>query len=110
MISEQLKKIIIEKYKSTNGSEKLYKYLIAFSIEKISNKKDIKNYISPELDLIDFYDSFLILFRRTGEEEFLEIAKICRKVAHKIYRSLFADNIEERNIKFLNLVKKNGSY
>lgn len=104
MISDNVKKYFLDKYKSV-GSEKFYKFLLVYAIQKliILEKKEIP-ITPPNIELLECYDQFIILYRREGEEIYLDIAKIFRKVAHKIYRVMLKRNLTPRNDKFLNLI------
>lgn len=88
----------------TNKKEDgLFKYAIALGIY-IST--DIKQDQSPELEILDMSDRFLMLYRRTGIEDYLIISKILRKAAHRLYRQfsrIYSWKLS--NKRFLNLVK-----
>lgn len=60
--------------------------------------------ISPEIDFLDYYEQFLVLYRREGEETHLKLASIFRKAAHRIYRALLKKGLTNRNTRFLNSV------
>ncbi len=104
MIPDNVKKQLLSKYLSTDGNKKLYKFLLTYALEKILDKNISVNSLSPELELLDLYDKCLILYRRGDDDNFLDIARICRKAAHKIYRLLIKKSLVEKNAKFLNLV------
>lgn len=60
--------------------------------------------ITPELEYLECYNQFIILYRREGDERCLEMAKIFRKAAHRVYRIMLKKSMTTRNIKFLNSV------
>ena len=59
---------------------------------------------SPEVDFLNYYDQFIILYRREGEEIYLDLARIFRRAAHKVYRVMLKSQMTEKNQRFLNLV------
>jgi len=59
----------------------------------------------PDVELMELYDKFLLYYRRENEEVYFEIAKLCRKAAHKVYRALLRQKLVEKNSKFLNLIE-----
>jgi len=116
MIPEEAKKLFLDKYASI-GDEKFYKFLLNYAINKVvanqeepakSNKGQRGKFqpkgISPEMELMDYYDKFLVLYRREGDIAYLEVAKIFRKASHKIYRMLLKKNAISMNNRFLNAV------
>lgn len=110
MIPEEAKKIFVTKY-SSFGNEKFYKFLLNYAINKIVANEEMQKEnpkseagTSPELELLDYHDRFLLLYRRENELVYLEIAKLFRKAAHKIYRIMLKKNMVEKNGKFLNMV------
>ena len=104
MISDALKKYFLPKYVS-EGDSKFYKFLLFYSVDKLMalEKKEYKG-LSPNLELLEYHDQFIILYRREGNEIYLDIAKIFRKAAHKIYRIMLKKKLTPRNDKFLNLL------
>lgn len=83
------------------GEEGLYRHAIGQSI-MLSAK-------CPEIDVVvmDYADSFFVLYRRTGEEEYFTIGRTLRRAAHTLYRELLRQNKERKpNFdRFLNAVK-----
>jgi hypothetical protein len=102
MIPEEEKKIFVSKY-STIGDEKFYRFLLDYAFNKIEENKDEIDF-HPELELLDYHDIFIFLYRKENEPVYLEIAKLFRKAAHKIYYSMLKKNLCSTNQKFLNLV------
>lgn len=85
------------------GQEKFYRFLLSSAILKLSiqlESKD-KNERFPDQELLEYYDKFLVFYRRENEEIYLNIARQCRRAAHKIHRELRRQNIAEKNSKFL---------
>jgi len=101
---DNIKKLFINKY-TTVGEEKFYKFLITYALNRIVEpvEKD-KNPFNPALELMDYYDMFLKLYRREGDDVYLELSRQFRKAAHKIYRVILKKGLTERNYKFLQLV------
>ena len=82
------------------GTDGLYKRAIGvamMSVAKINN---------PDIGLLDLSDSFLSLYRRTGELEYLTISRVLRRSAHVVYRQLMKQNNNKKpNMKrFLTVV------
>jgi hypothetical protein len=103
MIAETLKKEYVPKY--LDGERKLYRFLLVSALKKLVliEKGDYKG-ILPDLELLEYYDQFIILYRREGDQIYLGMASIFRKTAHKIYRIMLKKNMTLYNPKFLNLV------
>lgn len=104
MLSEDVKELFISRY-STIGDENFYQFLISYALTKIEEKKK-KNNINPEIELLNYSDRFLHLYRKENKEVYLIISKIFRKAAHSIYRKLLKQKMIKENKRFLNLVKK----
>jgi hypothetical protein len=104
MSVDGLKKEFVPKYLAV-GEQKFYNFLLTYALNKlISIEKGSYTGESPELEFLDYYERFMILYRREGEDVCLDLARVFRKAAHKIYRVLLKKNKTERNLKFLNLV------
>jgi len=93
----------ISKYNSL-GEKKFYKLLISFSKEKLENQSNKENQ-NPELELLEHHNKLMSLFRRTGNEDAILVAKCFRKAAHEIYRYMLKIKKIKINKKFLNQVK-----
>jgi hypothetical protein len=102
MLSDDTKKLFLNKYNSF-GEEKFYKFLINYSINRIV-EDNIHKGQSPEIELMDYYDKFLALFRKEHNRAFLEIAKLFRKAAHKTYKILLAQGKIKISDRFLNVI------
>ncbi len=101
---ENLKKEFVPKY-IVNGEQKFYRFLIFYAVNKLMAIKSGKyKGISPELEFMEYYDCFIILYRREGDLTYINLAKLFRKAAHKIYRVMLKEDMTPRNAKFLNLV------
>lgn len=104
MNQDILKKEFVSKY-IKEGEEKFYRFLLLYSINKLMAISDGKyNGISPELELMDYHDRLIILYRREGDTVYCDLAKLFRKAAHKIYRVMLKKDMTPKNAKFLNLV------
>lgn len=105
MSGDPLNKDLIDKYNSV-GQQKFYRFLLTYAINKLIKIRDgdYKGTSSPELEFLEYAERFLQLSRREGDEVYLDISKIFRKAAHKIYRIMLKKQMTERNFKFLNLV------
>lgn len=104
MSVEALKKEFVPKYLAA-GEPRFYRFLIIYALNKLMYiEKGTYKGASPELEFINYYDQFIILYRREGEEIYLDLARVFRRAAHKIYRVMLKKKMTEKNIKFLNLV------
>jgi hypothetical protein len=104
MNADFLKKEFLTKYTSL-GTDKFYKSLLAYSVKKmVVVQKENNGPILTHVELLDYSDQFIILYRREGDVNCLEISKIFRKIAHKLYRILLKNSLTNKNDKFLNLV------
>lgn len=99
-ISDDVKKLFISKY-SLVGHDSFYSFLINYATNKVLEKKDI----SPEIELLNYYDRFLLLYRQEKKDIYIEIAKAFRRAAHKVYRIRLKRKETYKSKKFLNLVK-----
>ena len=102
MIPEESKKLFLTKY-STVGSEEFYQFLLDYAHNRLAIGKSSK-VPSPEIELMEYYNKFLVLYRKERDESYLDIAKLFRKAGHSIYRLMLKKGIIERNNRFLNLV------
>lgn len=105
MKTNALKHDWINKYRSV-GHDRFFKFLLAFGTDRLIQIKsgEPTTAISPETEFLEYYEHFLVLFRRSGEEDYLNLAKIFRRAAHKIYRLGLQQKILKRNAKFLQVV------
>lgn len=104
MSADVLKKEFIPKYLA-DGEQKFYRFLLFYALNKlVLIEQGIYKGISPNLEFLDYYDRFIILYRKEGDEVYLRVAKILRKAAHKVYRIMLKKNMTLPNAKFLNLV------
>lgn len=107
MSVEALKKEFVPKYLAA-GEPKFYRFLLLYALNKLiyMNKigKDSFKGRSPETEFLDYYDQFIILYRREGEEIYLDLARVFRKAGHKVYRVMLKKSLTEKNSRFLNLV------
>jgi len=93
-----------DKYKLI-GEQKFYNFLLTYAINKLLLIKE-KSYkgMSPELELLEYHDKFLTLYRRGEDEVNLELSKVFRKAAHKIYRLMLKKDMSNKNSRFINSV------
>lgn len=104
MSTETLKKEFISKYLA-DGNDKFYRFLLILALNKLvlMSKGTYKGPL-PNLELLDWHDQSIILYRREGEEVYLQVAKIFRRAAHKIYRIMLKKQMSERDPRFLNVI------
>ena len=103
MITDEVKDLFIKKYREA-GYDKFYRFLITYSLDKVSNPKTKS--ITPEIELMGYYDKFLQLYHRENEPIYLEIAKQFRRAANKVYRILLKTDKTQFSNKFLNVIEK----
>ncbi len=101
MTNEEIQKIFINKY-ATAGSDKFYNFLITYALNRISN---ITKNSNPALELLEYYEMFLKLYRKENLKIYLDLSRQFRRAANKIYRIILKKNLIEKNIKFLNVIK-----
>jgi hypothetical protein len=105
MSAELLKKEFVPKYVAAGESSKFYRYLLFYALQKmILIEQGFLKGISPDVAFLDCHDQFIILYRREGEEQYLNIARAFRRAAHKLYRVLLKKKLTTYNPRFLNLV------
>ena len=104
MSVEALKEKFVPKYLAA-GEIKFYRFLILYALNKlIYIEKGSYKGTSPEVEFLECYDQAIILYRREGEEVYLDLGRVFRRAAHKVYRAMLKKKMVEKNPKFLNLV------
>jgi hypothetical protein len=98
-----IKKDYVQKYRLI-GEQKFYRNLLSFAIKRLVfiQNDGYSGLLSPELDFLRLSENFLFLYRRESEDIYLDLSRVFRKAAHKIYRILLKKNLTSKNIKFLN--------
>lgn len=107
-MTEDLSKSEFYKKYAYVGEAKFYRFLLCYGVNKIVKVEKDETFISPEIELLELSNKFLFSYRRQSNLEFLEISKLLRKAANKIYRMMLKKDLTNHNNKFFNLVK-NGS-
>lgn len=106
-----LKKEFVPKYLAV-GEDRFYRFLLEYADQKMEEiekpkskpkKKEVEN-VPPNLEFLDYYERFLVLYRREGEPLYLDIAGLFRKAAHRVYRIMLKKGMTPPNGKFLHLV------
>ena len=104
MSVDVLKQEFVPKYLA-EGELKFYRFLLLYALNKlVAIEKGSYKGEAPNLEFLEYYDRFIILYRREGDEIYLQISRLLRKAAHKIYRVMLKKKMTEINPKFLNLV------
>lgn len=109
MQNDNVIKLFVNKYSSI-GEDKFYKFLINYALSRTvelstkDNKSKSSKIHNPALELMDYYDMLLKLYRREGDNIYLDLSRQFRKAAHKIYRISLKKGLMEKNNKFLNIV------
>jgi hypothetical protein len=103
MSVELLKEQFLSKFDS--GDDSFYKHLLANAVQRLvwMSYGDYKG-MPPDMEYLHYYEQFLLLYRREGDERFLKISSIFRKAAHKVHRVMVKKNFATFNNKFLSLV------
>lgn len=106
MGSDTLKNQFMTKYLVV-GPHKFFNFILVQALNKlVMMEKGTYKGINPDLEFLEYHDKLIILYRREGDENLLEAARLFRKAAHRIYRVMLKKNLTPYNGKFLNLVKK----
>jgi hypothetical protein len=104
MSSDFAKTPYVERYHSV-GEYRFYRFLLHYAVSKlIKISNDEYRGTSPEIELLDHSDRFLQLYRRENQEVFIELSRVFRKAAHKIYRLMLHRQLITTNVRFLNVV------
>jgi hypothetical protein len=102
MMQEDIRNIFLAKYTKA-GNEKFYDFLVEYATNRVDNASDIKG-ATPEIELMNYYDQFLEMYREDGDDIYLDMAKVFRRAGHKIYLLMVKREMIRKNDKFLNLV------
>lgn len=97
------KQQFIERFE-TAGPEEFYLLLFRYAETRI-NENSISKGTSPEIELLNYSNQFLQIYRRENKEIYRLISFAFRRAANKAYRLMVRKNIIKRNNKFLNLVE-----
>jgi hypothetical protein len=99
-----LKKELLPKFLQ-DGDVKFYRSLLILALNKlVLLSQDNYKGTLPNLELLDYHDQFIILYRREGDEVYLTVAKVFRRAAHKIYRIMLKKKMCNTDKRFLNLL------
>jgi hypothetical protein len=100
---EHLKKEFVPKYTAV-GEPKFYRSLLFDAINKLRLKEKESFKTAPNIEFLEWSQQFLTMYRREGDQVYLEMSRIFRRAAHKIYRALLKKKMITYNPRFLNLV------
>jgi hypothetical protein len=104
MSVDTLKDEFVAKYLQ-EGEQKFYRFLLVRALNKlVAIERQLYKGEAPNLELLSYYDRFIISYRREGEEAHLQMARLFRKAGHKVYRIMLRKQMTQINPKFLNLV------
>lgn len=88
-----------------NGKNKFYRSIILLALEKIiSISENSFKGTYPDIEYLNYHDKLYILYKKDGDETYLEMAILFRKAAHKIHRVLLRKKLVLSNNRFLTLV------
>lgn len=100
-----LKEQFVPRYQEI-GETGFYQFLIFYGMNRLVEiEKKTYNGIHPNLEFLSLHDKFITLYRREGENIYLEMARLFRKAGHKIYRIMLKKSMIKEDRKFLTLVK-----
>lgn len=95
-----LKNQFINKYRLV-GPHKFFNFVLVQALNKlVLMEKGTYKGNTPDLEYLEYHDKMIVLYRREGDENYLEIAKLFRKAAHRIYRIMLKKNLTPYNGKF----------
>lgn len=97
------KQHFIQKFE-TAGPEEFYLILFRYAQARIS-ENTINKGPSPEVELLNYSNQFLQIYRRENKEIYKLISYAFRRAAHKTYRTMVKQKLIKRSNKFLNLVE-----
>jgi hypothetical protein len=111
MSVDVLKQEFVPKYLAA-GEGRFYRFLLTYALNKLigmerqseSKKPNQTEITPPDLEFLEYYEKFLVLYRREGEEIYLDIARLFRRAGHKIYRVRLKRGLTAPNGKFLHVV------
>ncbi|CAB4197052.1 hypothetical protein UFOVP1290_572 [uncultured Caudovirales phage] len=104
MGDDVLKTEFILKYKH-DGEHAFYRFLLTYALNKlILIENETYRGISPNLEFLEYSERLIFLYRKEGDDICLQVSRLFRKAAHKIYRVMLKKNMTDINSKFLNLV------
>lgn len=99
-----LKDAYLPKYLA-DGKQRFYRSLLTYGTSKMILMQENKfRGVAPDVEFLEYHDIFLFLYRREGDVVFLDMSKLFRKAAHKLYRVMLKKEMTGKNLKFLNLV------
>lgn len=101
MTPEDSKKLFLTRY-TGGGAEAFYRFILNYAVDQIVHGSDSD--VSPDIGLMNQHDRFLTMYRRDNRDEYLAMARIFRRAAHKIYLLLRKQDRTHRNARFLNMV------
>lgn len=106
MSVELLKQEFVPKYLEAVGEpDRFYRFLLFYAINKmVLIEQGFAKCITPDVAFLECHDQFIILYRREGEEHYLQMARAFRRAAHKIYRVMLKKGLTTYNPRFLNPV------
>jgi len=106
--SKKFKSFFYDKYNKM-GDYNFYNYLVTYCNGKISLIEESKySDIYPHIEMMKYHDMAIKLFRVENYKDniLIKLAKIFRKVAHKVYRLMLKKQLIEKNYLFLTEVKE----
>ena len=83
----------------TLGEVGLYQKAVGMGMTKAATN------LACDKEILDAAESFLLLYRRTGNDDFATISKVLRRTAHSIMRELVKQTGKTPDSRFLILVK-----
>lgn len=80
------------------GEQGLYEKAVGIGMLQAATKPDY------DIEILNLSESFLALYRRTGNEDYAGISRVLRRVAHALFRQLVKHEMKNLDPRFLKLV------
>lgn len=105
MASDVLKNKFVPRYLEA-GEHKFNRFLLVYALNKmVAIEKGTYKGEFPSIEFLDYHDRFMLLYRKENNDVYLKLAKLFRKIGHKVYRIMLKKKMVAVNSRFLNRVK-----
>lgn len=100
-IQEQTTRLFVKKLHEL-GEDKFYQFLCSYAS---NSSPDDRKKQSPEIELMNYADRFLHLYRKENVDIYSTISFIFKRAAHKIYHILLKQSKTKKSRRFLNIIE-----
>ena len=97
------KQFFVQRFEAS-GPVKFYEFFVKYANTRI-NENTINKATSPEIELLNYSNQFLQIYRRENKDIYREISFCFRRAANKTYRIMIKKKLIKRSNSFLNLVE-----